>query len=155
MAYKHEHGYDGLTVGQSGFLICESHPFLGATPDGTVYDPSNPQQPFGFVEVKCPYSQRDHTPAEARSSPGFCCNLNTHVDGSQTLQLKENHAYFAQVQGQMAVGDRPWCDFVISQERGSVWRGCSLTRSTGRALCFQIEMLGQTPSSSALASPKS
>ena len=84
VAYKHEHGCDSLTVGRSGFLICESHPFLGATPDGTVYDPSNPQQPFGFVEVKCLYSHRDHTPAEACSSPGFCCNLKTHLDGNHT-----------------------------------------------------------------------
>ena len=62
VSFQHEQGNNELTVGPSGFLICESHPFLGASPDGTVYDPSNLQQSFGFLELKCPYSQREHTP---------------------------------------------------------------------------------------------
>ena len=36
----------GLTVGPCGFLVCEQYPFLGVTPDGTVYDPTNLEQPF-------------------------------------------------------------------------------------------------------------
>ncbi len=105
-------------MGPSGFLVCESHPFLGATPDGTVYDPSNTQQPFRFLEVKCPYSQRDHTPIEAYASSGFCCDVLSHSDGRQTLQLRRGHRYFAQVQGQMTVGERPWCDFVVFTNKG-------------------------------------
>ena len=38
-------------------FVCKDYPFLGATPDGTVYDPSNLAHPFGFLEVKCPYSE--------------------------------------------------------------------------------------------------
>ena len=40
----------------SGFFINTDFPFLGTTPDGSVYDPSEPEQPFGYLEVKCPYS---------------------------------------------------------------------------------------------------
>ena len=29
-------------------------------------------------------------------------------------KLKETHHYYAQIQGQMAIGERPWCDFVIN-----------------------------------------
>ena len=116
--FQHEHGQDLVTVGPCGFLVSKSHPFLGATPDGTVYDPSNSRQPFGFLEVKCPYSQRDCTPVQACSSPCFCCDLISHLDGSQNLQLRQNHRYFAQVQGQMAVGERPWCDFVVFTSKG-------------------------------------
>lgn len=111
-------GRENILVGPCGFLISESHPYLGATPDGTVHDPSDLQHPFGFIEVKCPYSNRDRTPVEACSSPGFCCNLVTHPDGSQTPQLRRNHIYFAQVQGQMAVGKRLWCDFVVYTNKG-------------------------------------
>ena len=32
--------------------------------------------------------------------------------------LKRDHPYFAQIQGQMAVGERPWCNFVIYTTQG-------------------------------------
>ena len=118
VSFQHKQGKKELTVGPSGFLICENHPFLGASPDGTVHDPSNLQQPFGFLELKCPYSQREHTPAEACLSPGFCCSLQTEADGHQQLKLREKHPYYAQVQGQMAIGERLWCDFVIFTKKG-------------------------------------
>ena len=31
----------------------------------------------------------------------------------QMLQLKKSHIYYCQIQGQMAIGERPWCDFVV------------------------------------------
>ena len=34
------------------------------------------------------------------------------------MVLKRDHPYFSQVQGQMAVGERPWCDFVIYTTQG-------------------------------------
>jgi len=37
----------------------------GARPDGAVHDSSATDRPYGFLEVKCPYSHRDRTPAEA------------------------------------------------------------------------------------------
>ena len=33
--------------------VCEDYPFLGASPDAAVYDPTFPE-PFGLAEVKCP-----------------------------------------------------------------------------------------------------
>ena len=32
---------------------------------------------------------------------------------SGKIMLKEKHSYYAQIQGQMALGERPWCDFII------------------------------------------
>ena len=95
-------------VTPSGFLICKSQSYLGASPDGVVYDPTDVHQPFGFLEVKCPYSNRNDTPKQAFASSGFCCILE-----QDEVTLRRTHPYFAQVQGQMAVGKRPWCDFVI------------------------------------------
>ena len=115
VSHQHTKGHSSLTVGPCGFLVSDSHPFLGATPDGTVYDPSDVQHPFGFVEVKCPYTNRNYTPIEACSSPGFCCDL---VNSQQVIHLRRNHIYFAQVQGQMGIGKRPWCDFVIYTTKG-------------------------------------
>lgn len=107
VTYQHKQGHN-VTVGPCGFLVCEMHPFLGATPDGTVYDPTDKEHPFGFIEVKCPYSQRNCTPLDACLTPRFFCELQL-----QFAKLKNNHPYYAQIQGQMAVGQRPWCDFVV------------------------------------------
>ena len=119
--YQQNHGHPGLVVSSSGFYINTEFPFLGATPDGSVYDPNELEQPFGVLEVKCPYSVRDLTPVEACSTPNFYCSL----DSTGELRLKENHQYYAQVQGQMAVGERMWCDFVVYTQKG-----CSIQQYT-------------------------
>lgn len=114
VTWQHNHGHPDLIVSPSGFIINPLYSFLGASPDGAVHDPSHADAPFGFVEIKCPYSVRDLTPVEATHTPGFCCVKNDLGD----LELKEKHSYFAQIQGQMAIGERPWCDFVIYTQKG-------------------------------------
>ena len=111
--YQNIHGHPDLTVSTSGFIIDTSHPFLGASPDGAAYNPVDLQKPFGFLEIECPYSVRNQTPVEACSSAGFYCT----VDASGCLHLK-GHSYNAQVQGQMGVGGKPWCDFVVYTKKG-------------------------------------
>ena len=92
--------------------MCESYPFLGVSPDSVVHDPTSPN-PFGLVEIKCPYSARNLSPIEAGKSPNFFCD----VIGSK-LKLKHSHPYYSQVQGQMAVTERYWCDFVVCMKKG-------------------------------------
>ena len=75
ITYQHEQGKAGLTVGLCGIIVSESYPFLGATPDRTVYDPTCTDQPFDFIEAKCPFSHRHHTPLEAGKLPSFFCNV--------------------------------------------------------------------------------
>ncbi|KAK0136704.1 hypothetical protein N1851_027112 [Merluccius polli] len=85
-----------------GFVIHPDTPWLGASPGGLVYDPSEPC-PFGLIEMKCP-------------------NVKSYVDcpylkmTSGKLALKKTHAYYWQVQGQMLITGMNWCDFVISTE---------------------------------------
>ena len=55
IAFQQQNGPD-LLVSPSGFIINPKYCFLGAYPDGAVYDPSNTNEPFGFVEIKCPYA---------------------------------------------------------------------------------------------------
>ena len=107
-------GKTDLYACSSGFVVSEDHPFLGASPDAVVYDPSVTST-FGLAELKCPYSSRDMTPVEACSQPAFFCTLNST---SGKLQLKKEHPYHSQVQGQMAITKREWCDFVVYTEKG-------------------------------------
>ena len=114
VTYQHNHGHPDLVVTASGVIINPLWSFLGASPDGAVYDPVNSQEPFGYLEIKCPYSARNLTPAEASAHSGFCCLLTS----TGQLELKETHQYYAQIQGQMALGERPWCDFVLFTLKG-------------------------------------
>ena len=113
---QHETGHKDLYACPSGFVISDKHPFLGASPDAAVYDPSMPD-PFGLAEVKCPFSVCKLTPTEACSKPNFFCTLKMNGATPQ-LELKENHPYYAQVQGQMGVTQRRWCDFIVYTEKG-------------------------------------
>jgi len=81
---------------------------------GLVYDPLSTDQ-FGLVEVKCPYSYRHVTPQEACR---FCSTLVTTTNREELLKLRHEHLYYSQVQGQMAITGRKWCDFVIFTEKG-------------------------------------
>ena len=42
-----------------------------------VYDPSESQQPFGFLEVKCPHTVGHLSPTEACSTPEIFCELDS------------------------------------------------------------------------------
>ncbi len=113
--HQHNHGLPDLVVTASGFHVSSSHTFLGATPDGSVYDPHYTAEPFGFLEVKCPFSAKDVEPYEACTKPNFFSTVNKDTN---TIELKESHSYYCQVQGQMEVGKRQWCDFVIYTQKG-------------------------------------
>ena len=82
-----------------------------------VHDPTE-ANPFGLAEIKCPHSHRNETPLQAAESRDFCCSIEVNSDGTSTLKLKRSHPYFCQVQGQMAITERTWCDFVIYTEKG-------------------------------------
>lgn len=101
--HQHKAVHTGLTVRPVGFHDSTSHPFFGASPDSGVYDPSNVGEPYGFVEVKYPFKHRDNTPEQACTDLNFCCSLSS----SGEIPLKKRHCYYCQIQGQMAIGDRP------------------------------------------------
>lgn len=83
------------TVTETGFV---AHPDLpcGASPDGLVEIHGDPNGPMGLVEIKCPWSSQVH--------------LETWLNG-----MPEHH--MAQVQGQMWITGRAWCDFVSFDPR--------------------------------------
>ena len=79
--------------------MCEETPWFGASPDGLVYDPLE-RPTCGLVEIKCPNAQ----------SYVDCGYLTVH-QGQR--KLRESHAYYWQVQGQLLVTGMVWCDFVV------------------------------------------
>lgn len=75
----------GYTVEDAGFYVHPEFDWLGASPDGFI-------GADGMIEIKCPYSLRD------KAEPEF-------------KRLWSQPHYYAQVQAQLAVTGRTWCDF--------------------------------------------
>ena len=75
----------GFNVRCCGLVVNPSLPWLGASPDGLVHDPSEPS--FGLLEVKCPYTQRLSSVKEAAD---FFCSLR---EGKVTLKQSHKHCY--------------------------------------------------------------
>ena len=107
--YQNTNGHPGLAVAECGLFISQANPWLAASPDGCVHDPSDSEHPQGLVEMKNPYSVRDKTLAEAVTASGFC--LERKKDNM--YKLKARHDYYFQIQCQLYCTDRNWCDFVL------------------------------------------
>jgi len=96
--YGHEHEDEARTeyametgnaVTETGFHLEPLYSWMGASPDGLVGDD-------GLVEIKCPHSLCD-----ADEVPG------------DLLELTNRDLYWHQMQCQMQVMNRTWCDFVV------------------------------------------
>ena len=95
-----------------GLFVSPKISILGCTPDAIVMDLSV-EDKFGICEVKCPYNKMSVTPMEASSDPAFFMEI---IDGKP--QLKREHHYYDQVQGQIAITGVHWCDFVCYTKKG-------------------------------------
>ena len=111
--YQQNNGHPDLYATASGVIVSLTHPFLAASPDANVYDPTS-STPFGFAEIKCPFKYRELTPAQAAANSDFM--RRREPDGR--LCLKDKHIYTSQIQGQMAIGGRNWCDFIVYTSKG-------------------------------------
>lgn len=111
LAQYHKYMFQRKTPVQvlpSGFVVSKECPILGASPDARIVDTGCTDH-FGLAEVKCPQTKFHVTPLDACSDPTFCMEKTSDTECS----LKKNHAYYAQVQGQMGVTGAKYCDFIV------------------------------------------
>ncbi len=90
----------GKIVLPCGLFVNTDYPFLGATPDGIISSESH-----SLLEVKCPFSARD-----SMISPESVSFLEK---SNETCNLKRNHNYYFQIQGQLGITKRKLCYFVV------------------------------------------
>ena len=91
----------------AGFMIYSSIPFIGASPDGFVNCQCCGQ---GLVEIKCPYKYADQPATIAAKLD----KKNFHIDDGQVkLKTDKSSPYYCQIQCQLGVTQRKWCDLVI------------------------------------------
>ena len=97
------------TMYKSGLVVNPAFCWLGASPDGIIYDPSMGENPFGIFEAKCPFCGASKQITEIiRENKQFY--LKQTDNG---IKLKENHNYYYQVQGLMGITGLKWCDFCV------------------------------------------
>lgn len=87
-------------VETTGLHVNPKYPYLGASPDGLVTCACCGN---GLLEVKCPYSVRQSPPT---------CAAYLHAAENGGYSLSRDHEYYFQIQGQMGITERPYCDFV-------------------------------------------
>ena len=98
--------HENFEFRSSGLVIHPDHPFIGATPDGVVSCDCCGE---GCVEIKCPYCHRHKKLGE---HGGNSCLEKV----GDRLQLKKTHEYYYQVQCQIFVCKKDFCDFVVWTE---------------------------------------
>ena len=89
----------GNVIFQPGFIININSPNLGASPDRLVIDKSAADM-YGLLEIKCPQNDSFTT-----------CKYLKQL--GNVYKLKSNSAYYHQIQGQLGITGRTWCDFLV------------------------------------------
>lgn len=92
-----------------GMFVDESCSVFAATPDGVRICKCHGE---GLLEVKCSYAHKDETAEEAAQY-----DKNFYLS-QESLALKEYHRYYTQIQWQMYVCKKPFCDFVVFTNKG-------------------------------------
>ena len=106
-----------LDVKLCGLFVDTQHPHLGATPDGFVSCACCGE---GLLEIKCPYSHRSSVLLEIDDRKFYL-----ERDGAGMLRLKQGHEYYIQVQTQLSICNKQYCDFFVGLPRAymlSVYR---------------------------------
>ena len=100
---------------ECGLFLDPNNSYLAASPDMLVCCDCCGE---GLLEVKCTLKPK------CDSCHSFCtCNLPDYISHTgDALEIRQNHRYFCQVQGQMAITQRKWCDLFVYSCNGTFLR---------------------------------
>lgn len=99
-----------FNISNVGLVINKTIPCFGASPDSLVKCDCCGE---GCVEVKCPFCVRDTTVEELAALKNTCLKHVQLENGVLGISLDHKHAYYYQIQMQMAITGRQYCDFVV------------------------------------------
>lgn len=108
-----------------GLFVPTHKAFIGASPDALV---SCMCCGNGLLEIKCPFSISHTKPSASNLS-----YLISDTKGKVTLS--QSHLYYSQVQFQMGVTNREWCDFYIYTKHGSYLERITFDKVRWQRLC--------------------
>ncbi|XP_061695959.1 uncharacterized protein LOC133511237 [Syngnathoides biaculeatus] len=100
-----ESKHTGFTIRECGLFIDATFPFIGASPYALVTCDCCESW---ILEIKCPYCHIDPTIETATENSDFYIR-----NESGKLTLKQDHAYYFQIQCQLHATQKQYCDFVV------------------------------------------
>ncbi|KFM81495.1 hypothetical protein X975_06488, partial [Stegodyphus mimosarum] len=101
----------GKNIRQCGLFIDPKYPFLCTSPDGLIDE-------NGLLEIKCPFMARFSADlSDFFSKPN---SVGLRMDAENRLYLPKSHRYYYQIQGQLAITERNWCDLYIWSKADAV-----------------------------------
>ena len=106
-------GYE-VVVEPCGFVTDKNDFVLGATPDGKVVVDGE----FGLLEVKCSEEYKNIDPKDicfiSKNPPFLFCQTSCQIFVNKSV------TYCDQIQIQLAVTAKSWCDFMFSTSKGLI-----------------------------------
>ena len=108
-----EGNHTNVQVRSSGLVINPSYLFLGASPDRIVVCDCCGE---GLIEIKCTYKYRYDSPTSSTALADHHYFLKDGDNG--VVHLSSTHQYCDQVQGQLAICDVKFYDFVCWTTKG-------------------------------------
>ena len=103
---KHKH--KKFSSNAVGLVLLKNYPYIGASPDMEIECECCG---LGLVEIKFPYSILDQQPSS--DNLPYLKNRTDEYGTTLTTELAHNTAYYFQIQGQMAVTGRGYCDLFV------------------------------------------
>lgn len=99
--------HNSFSCDLSGLVIYNDFPFIGASSNGLVQCNCCGK---GCIEIKCPFSCAQMTAYDAVCHDSKIFKIE---QGVPSLKTNESSPYFCQIQCQLAVTKRKWCDLII------------------------------------------
>ena len=118
--------HTSFAVEITGLHVNPTYPHLGASPDGLI---SCSCCGDGLLEIKCPYSVRHTTP----------CSAPYWITTETGCELLRTHDYYYQVQGQLGILERSFCDFVSWTPHGLQVERIAYDATFFSQLCLKLE----------------
>ena len=102
--------HENWKISNCGLFLSTEHFYMGASPDAVVYCSCCGD---GCIEIKCPFKHKDDFIFEAvEKNKKFCLQ---NIDG--VTKLSRNHPYYYQIQTQINLCKKKYCDFFIYTEK--------------------------------------
>ena len=104
---------------ECGLFVNEKYPWLGASPDGLVYEVG---KAVGIIEIKCLKCLRNRTVSkliEEVDQKTYVLKSSCFQISDNVLSLKKNHSYYFQIQLQLLMTNLSFCDFVLHSNIGT------------------------------------
>ena len=123
LAEKEKEGHRKLTVTETGLVIDQAIPFIGASPDGIV---SCTCCGKSIIEIKCCFSRQNERAMDIAKSGTY----HVLLDDNGKFALKETSPWYDQMMAEMAVTGSDSGDFVLFTNLGIEF--CKVTFSPER-----------------------